>query len=148
MKTLWCKNQGNPSDRISHTWAPLKSLISFLAHVFKTPFSPSFPTPVISCTVFICHPHAFNSFLFWNKKSPVSDANVRIKRDSLEKWVWYLCLCETFTVMRIRVCFVSRLLEYMYDIVQQDDVNRNWWKVPLINLLLLIMPHYWIKILW
>jgi hypothetical protein len=23
MKTLWCKNQENPSDRISHTWAPL-----------------------------------------------------------------------------------------------------------------------------
>jgi hypothetical protein len=25
MKTLWCKNQENPSDRISHTWAPLNS---------------------------------------------------------------------------------------------------------------------------
>jgi hypothetical protein len=24
MKTLWCKNQDNPSDRISHAWAPLK----------------------------------------------------------------------------------------------------------------------------
>jgi hypothetical protein len=24
MKTLWCKNQENPSDRISHAWAPLK----------------------------------------------------------------------------------------------------------------------------
>jgi hypothetical protein len=24
MKTLWCKNKENPSDRISHTWAPLK----------------------------------------------------------------------------------------------------------------------------
>ncbi len=23
MKTLWCKNQENPSDRISHAWAPL-----------------------------------------------------------------------------------------------------------------------------
>jgi len=23
MKTLWCKNQENPSNRISHTWAPL-----------------------------------------------------------------------------------------------------------------------------
>jgi hypothetical protein len=26
MKTLWCKNQENPSDRISHTWAPLTVL--------------------------------------------------------------------------------------------------------------------------
>jgi hypothetical protein len=26
MKTLWCKNQENPSDRISHAWAPLKNL--------------------------------------------------------------------------------------------------------------------------
>ncbi len=25
MKTLWCKNQEIPSDRISHTWAPLKT---------------------------------------------------------------------------------------------------------------------------
>jgi hypothetical protein len=25
MKTLWCKNQENPSDRISHTWAPLRT---------------------------------------------------------------------------------------------------------------------------
>jgi hypothetical protein len=24
MKTFWCKNQENPSDRISHAWAPLK----------------------------------------------------------------------------------------------------------------------------
>ena len=24
MKTLWCKNQENPSDRISHAWAPSK----------------------------------------------------------------------------------------------------------------------------
>ncbi len=23
-KTLWCKNQENPSDRKSHTWAPLR----------------------------------------------------------------------------------------------------------------------------
>ncbi len=23
MKTLWCKNQENPCDRISHAWAPL-----------------------------------------------------------------------------------------------------------------------------
>ncbi len=23
MKTLWCKNEENPSDRISHAWAPL-----------------------------------------------------------------------------------------------------------------------------
>jgi hypothetical protein len=23
MKTLWCKNQENLSDRISHAWAPL-----------------------------------------------------------------------------------------------------------------------------
>jgi hypothetical protein len=23
MKTLWCKNQENPSERISHAWAPL-----------------------------------------------------------------------------------------------------------------------------
>jgi hypothetical protein len=23
MKTLWCKNQENPSNRISHAWAPL-----------------------------------------------------------------------------------------------------------------------------
>jgi hypothetical protein len=23
MKTLWCKNKKNPSDRISHAWAPL-----------------------------------------------------------------------------------------------------------------------------
>jgi hypothetical protein len=32
MRTLWCKNQENPSNRISHAWAPLrcgqKSLIS------------------------------------------------------------------------------------------------------------------------
>jgi hypothetical protein len=26
MKTLGCKNQENPSDRISHTWAPLKDV--------------------------------------------------------------------------------------------------------------------------
>ncbi len=26
MKTLWCKNQENPSDRISHAWAPLNWL--------------------------------------------------------------------------------------------------------------------------
>jgi hypothetical protein len=25
MKTLWCKNQENPSDRISHAWAPLRN---------------------------------------------------------------------------------------------------------------------------
>jgi hypothetical protein len=25
MKTLWCKNQENPSDRISHAWAPLST---------------------------------------------------------------------------------------------------------------------------
>jgi hypothetical protein len=24
MRTLWCKNQENPSDRISHAWAPLR----------------------------------------------------------------------------------------------------------------------------
>jgi hypothetical protein len=24
MKPLWCKNQENPSDQISHAWAPLK----------------------------------------------------------------------------------------------------------------------------
>jgi hypothetical protein len=24
MKTLWSENQENPSDRISHAWAPLK----------------------------------------------------------------------------------------------------------------------------
>jgi hypothetical protein len=24
MKTLWCKSQANPSDGISHAWAPLK----------------------------------------------------------------------------------------------------------------------------
>ncbi len=29
MKTLWCKNQENPSDRISQTWAPLIIYISF-----------------------------------------------------------------------------------------------------------------------
>jgi hypothetical protein len=29
MKTLWCKNQENPSNRISHTWAPLIIYISF-----------------------------------------------------------------------------------------------------------------------
>ncbi len=27
MKTLWCKNQENPSDRISHAWAPLREAI-------------------------------------------------------------------------------------------------------------------------
>ncbi len=27
MKTLWCKNQENPCDRISHAWAPLKHFI-------------------------------------------------------------------------------------------------------------------------
>jgi hypothetical protein len=27
MKTLLCKNQENPSDRISHAWAPLRWLI-------------------------------------------------------------------------------------------------------------------------
>jgi hypothetical protein len=25
MRTLWRKNQENPSDRISHAWAPLRS---------------------------------------------------------------------------------------------------------------------------
>jgi hypothetical protein len=28
MKTLWSKNQKNPSDRISHAWAPLKGDLS------------------------------------------------------------------------------------------------------------------------
>jgi hypothetical protein len=27
MKTLWCKNQENPSDRISHAWAPLNPVM-------------------------------------------------------------------------------------------------------------------------
>jgi hypothetical protein len=38
MKTLWCKNQENPSDRISHTWAPLKRKIKlkFSLAVLKT----------------------------------------------------------------------------------------------------------------
>jgi hypothetical protein len=27
MKTLWCTNQENPSDRISHAWAPLNKFI-------------------------------------------------------------------------------------------------------------------------
>jgi hypothetical protein len=27
MKTLWCKNQENPSDQISHAWAPLKKVL-------------------------------------------------------------------------------------------------------------------------
>jgi hypothetical protein len=27
MKTLWCKNQENLRDRISHAWAPLSSLL-------------------------------------------------------------------------------------------------------------------------
>jgi hypothetical protein len=25
IETIWCKNEENPSDRISHAWAPLKS---------------------------------------------------------------------------------------------------------------------------
>jgi hypothetical protein len=29
MKTLWCKNQKNPSDRLSHAWAPLSIIINF-----------------------------------------------------------------------------------------------------------------------
>ncbi len=33
MKTLWCKNQENPSDRISHAWAPLKYGISLTTQV-------------------------------------------------------------------------------------------------------------------
>ncbi len=31
MKTLWCKNQENPSDRISHAWAPLIDTIFRIA---------------------------------------------------------------------------------------------------------------------
>jgi hypothetical protein len=34
MKTLWCKNQENPSDRISHAWAPSK----LISRVFKCVF--------------------------------------------------------------------------------------------------------------
>ncbi len=39
MTTLWCKNQENPSDRISHAWAPLRCQAAhsifkpFLAHL-------------------------------------------------------------------------------------------------------------------
>jgi hypothetical protein len=28
MKTLWCKNQENPSDGKSHAWAPLNEISS------------------------------------------------------------------------------------------------------------------------
>ncbi len=27
MKTLWCKNLENPSNRISHAWAPLNAIL-------------------------------------------------------------------------------------------------------------------------
>jgi hypothetical protein len=33
MRTLWCKNQKNPSDRISHAWAPLTYVLNKLARV-------------------------------------------------------------------------------------------------------------------
>jgi hypothetical protein len=36
MKTLWCKNQENPSDRISHAWAPLSQNVHI--NVFKRAF--------------------------------------------------------------------------------------------------------------
>jgi hypothetical protein len=30
IETLWCKNHQNPSDRKSHTWAPLSLICYFL----------------------------------------------------------------------------------------------------------------------
>ncbi len=41
MRTLWCKNQENPSDRISHAWAPLMyASVPYLhdQHVLKGTF--------------------------------------------------------------------------------------------------------------
>ncbi len=35
MKTLWCKNQENPSDRISHAWAPLMFNSSIITEKIK-----------------------------------------------------------------------------------------------------------------
>jgi hypothetical protein len=32
MKTLWCKNQENPRDRLSHAWAPLSTILSQVGH--------------------------------------------------------------------------------------------------------------------
>jgi hypothetical protein len=39
-KTLWCKNLENPSDRISHTWAPLRTTFYV--------YSPPQPLPTCS----------------------------------------------------------------------------------------------------
>jgi hypothetical protein len=39
MKTLWCKNQENPSDRISHAWAPFNRVMKiYLKTLQLTPF--------------------------------------------------------------------------------------------------------------
>ena len=35
MKTLWCKNQENPSDQISHAWAPLSCSVGPRRHAKK-----------------------------------------------------------------------------------------------------------------
>jgi hypothetical protein len=61
MKTLWCKNQENPSDGISHAWAPLKLAKS--ANISKTFFKISFGNHETQ-----------NSMLSWNplKKVPKS----------------------------------------------------------------------------
>ncbi len=46
-KTLWCKNQENPSDWKSHTWAPL--------NLRQGPFYPwSFSLGLKQCTFFAC----------------------------------------------------------------------------------------------
>ncbi len=34
MRTFWCKNQENPSDRISHAWAPLRRPRNKLIGIF------------------------------------------------------------------------------------------------------------------
>ena len=38
MRTLWCKNQENLSDRISHAWAPLKNVEDQIGNVKKRMF--------------------------------------------------------------------------------------------------------------
>jgi hypothetical protein len=42
MKTLWCKNQENPSDRISHAWAPFATFSEATWLVITTTVFPLF----------------------------------------------------------------------------------------------------------
>ncbi len=72
MKTLWCKNQKNPSDRISHAWAPLtsrkhsksKQIMSTNTIQFKGTVSRDFLLLVFFMNQFPPSPRVFHSDRF------------------------------------------------------------------------------------